>query len=170
MAKKSQGGVLLPCARRMYSEGLHIAEISRRLQVSEQSLFKWKYQSKKPGKDVDEWDRARIQRFENIQRLRDLFEREMNAAEAKAAGTITSSQVDALAKLSSMVQRWETIEKDANLKHAVEAREMDKPALFLEILEWIAKKLKQSDPQGLAILAKNFDLLAMDFKLEYTKK
>lgn len=41
---------------------------------------------------------------------------------------------------------------------------IDKPKQFLENIEFIAGALKEADPEGLKVLAKNFDLLISRFK------
>jgi hypothetical protein len=47
------------------------------------------------------------------------------------------------------------------------AVEIDRPKIFLENLEWIARALQETDPEGLKILARNFDQLTVKFKAEY---
>lgn len=46
---------------------------------------------------------------------------------------------------------------------------IDRPALFLEDLDFIANVLKETDPEGLKILARNFDLIVNRFKKEHAK-
>ena len=55
---------------------------------------------------------------------------------------------------------------DASLK--AEAQ-FDRPKVFLENLEWIARQLKETDPAGLKILAANFDHLIIRFKAEHAQ-
>lgn len=168
MARKGDFAILEPQAKRLYAEGRTLREIAEILDVSETTLGNWKRNSKFPDRDLDEWDRGREQRRSNIQRLRDLFEREMAAAEVAPAGSISPQQIDALSKLSSMVQRWERLEREAIEQAQAEnaAQVIDKPALFLETIEWIAGKLKDTDPAGLKVLADNFDGLVLQYKLE----
>lgn len=47
--------------------------------------------------------------------------------------------------------------------------DIDRPAVFLENIEWLAKTLKDMDPEGLKVLAKNFDALIIKYKAEYAK-
>jgi hypothetical protein len=47
------------------------------------------------------------------------------------------------------------------------APDLDRPALFLEDLEFIAQVLKEVDPEGLKILSRNFDLIMKRFKKEH---
>jgi hypothetical protein len=41
---------------------------------------------------------------------------------------------------------------------------LDRPALFLEDLNFIANILKETDPEGLKVFARNFDLIVARFK------
>jgi len=47
-----------------------------------------------------------------------------------------------------------------------DAAEIDRPKVFLENLEWIARALKDTDPEGLKVLARNFDHLTDKFRSE----
>lgn len=49
------------------------------------------------------------------------------------------------------------------------APEIDRPALFLENLQFVAGTLKEIDPEGLKVLARNFDLIVARFKAGLTK-
>ena len=47
--------------------------------------------------------------------------------------------------------------------------EFDRPAVFLENLQFVAATLKEIDPEGLKILARNFDQIVTRFKAALTK-
>lgn len=47
--------------------------------------------------------------------------------------------------------------------------EFDRPAVFLENLQFMAAALKDIDPEGLKVLARNFDLIVTRFKAAITK-
>jgi len=49
-----------------------------------------------------------------------------------------------------------------------EAR-VDRPALFMEAMEFIAGYLKEKDPEGLKVLAKNFDGIIEAFKVKHAQ-
>lgn len=51
----------------------------------------------------------------------------------------------------------------------IAAPDIDRPALFLEDLQFIANVLKDLDPEGLKILARSFDLIVARFKAEHAK-
>ena len=49
------------------------------------------------------------------------------------------------------------------------APEIDRPALFLEDLEFVAAILKEVDPEGLKVLARNFNLIVSRFKAAHAQ-
>ncbi len=167
MASKGDRASLEPEAIRLYADGHTLAAIGEQLEVSVTSLAKWKKGSKRPDCDQDEWDRARLQKRANIQRLKDLFERELAHVEAQPAGNISAPAMDALSKLGALVKRWDEVDR-AEAAASQVAPEIDRPAVFLENLQWIAGKLKESDPEGLKVLGSNFDTLINQFKAEFT--
>ena len=59
--------------------------------------------------------------------------------------------------------RLETMADRKEKKHEIVAK-IDKPSIFLENMEFIASVLKDTDPEGLKALAKNFDELISRFK------
>ena len=74
MLFRSDRALLEPQAMRFYADGFALSDIAAQLDVSVTSLSRWKEESRRPGADMDEWDRGRAQKRSNIQRLRDLFE------------------------------------------------------------------------------------------------
>ncbi len=157
MAAKGDKARLYDVAMRMYAEGAGLTAIEEALSVSRQTLSQWKADSKRPSDELDEWDRARQQKRNNAQRLRDLFDRELGEIENTSPGQVTAVSLDAVTKLGTLVQRWEQMETGPSF---------DRPKVFLENLQWIAGWLRENDPEGLKVLATNFDALTMAFKLE----
>jgi hypothetical protein len=153
-------------AIRLYADGQTIEEISIATGVSSTSLYKWKAQSLVPGQAMDEWDRARASKRSNSIRLRGLFERELEYAEQQAPGSISAPSMDALSKLGALVKRLDDVERAEASRSEVKV-EVDRPALFMENMEWLATKLKDLDPEGLKVLARNFDALIISFKAEH---
>jgi hypothetical protein len=49
------------------------------------------------------------------------------------------------------------------------APDLDRPALFLEDFDFIANILKEVDPEGLKVMARNFDLIVARFKADHAK-
>jgi transposase-like protein len=163
MAAKGDRAVLEPQARLMFGDGKAISEISKTLGISENSLYRWKSESRIPGEDMDGWEKDRFQKRSVAERIRALFLRELKAAEDSTAGSINASIGDTLQKLGSLAVRWEEVERNSSGG----SLNIDRPKIFLENLEWIARALQETDPEGLKILARNFDQLTVKFKAEY---
>lgn len=62
--------------------------------------------------------------------------------------------------------RLETLAEKREKKTELTAK-IDRPALFMEAVEFIAGVLKDSDPEGLKVLANNFDGLITAFKAKH---
>ncbi len=63
--------------------------------------------------------------------------------------------------------RLATLADKKEKKQEVAAPKIDRPALFMEAVEFIAGVLKDTDPEGLKILARNFDGLITAFKARH---
>jgi len=163
MAVKGERAILEPQARLLFGDGKGISEISETLGVSETSLYRWKSESRVPGEDMDGWEKDRFQKRSVAERIMGLFLRELKAAEDMAEGSVSSATGDSLAKLGSLAVRWAEVERSASGK----ALDIDRPKIFLENLEWLARALQETDPEGLKVLARNFDQLTVKFKAEY---
>ncbi len=111
MATKGVKASLEPQARRMYADGMGVTEIARTLDVSKTTLLRWKADSGVPGDDQDAWDRARAQKRGNIQRLRDLFEEQLEYLETLSPGERTAPMMDTLSKIGALLERWDKMEK-----------------------------------------------------------
>jgi len=111
MATKGDRAILEPQAIRMYADGHSLAAIGESLGVSVTSLSRWKAESKAPSDELDGWDRARSQKKGNIQRLRDLFEDQLQFLEDQHASARTAPMMDTLAKIGALLERWDKMEK-----------------------------------------------------------
>lgn len=120
MATKGDKAVLYPQATRLYADGYGLSSISEQLGVSVTSLTTWKKDSKVPSETMDEWDRARAQKRGNIQRLRDLFEDQLAHLENCSAEDRTAQKMDALAKMGSLLEKWDKFEKAQRVADEVE--------------------------------------------------
>jgi transposase-like protein len=110
MGVKGDKAVKAPLAQRLYADGLCLAEIARRLDVSETSLRAWKEEARIPGEELDGWDKARAQKRGNIARLKDLFERQLAFLEGLRPDEVSAPMMDTLAKLGALVERWDKVE------------------------------------------------------------
>ena len=116
-----------PIARQMYLSGATLAEIARQIDVSVNTLSTWKGDTK-PADGPDEWDRARMQKRGNIQRLRDLFERQLEYTENLNPAEISAPLMDTLSKLGALIERWdraETVVKKLENLEKTAAKEPD---------------------------------------------
>ena len=165
MAAKGDKARLYDVAFRMYTaDGKSLTDIEAALGVSRQTLSSWKADTLTPGDDRDEWDKAKAQKRANVQRLKNLFNRELQFVEEQPAGSISAASMDALAKLGSLVRNWEAVERA--VAEAAQGPGFDRPKVFLDNLQWLAAWLQANDPEGLKVLAENFDALTMAFKTE----
>lgn len=76
--------------------------------------------------------------------------------------SLTRGQIDnqALYAYSNILK---TLVDFAN-KKKTEVAEVDRPAVFLESLKFVAETLKEIDPEGLKIFAKSFDAIVTRYK------
>jgi len=107
----------------------------------------------------DEWRKRRQERVGRKRALKESLEKLAESMVAQAETTKHSQDVHAaigLAKLTLLQEK-----KQAEVSPAVA---LDHPRVFLENLEFVAGFLKDRDPEGLKILARNFDALITAFK------
>jgi transcriptional regulator with XRE-family HTH domain len=158
-----------PLAKDLYAQGSTLTEISERLDVSVTSLSKWKAESKRPSVDLDEWDQARQGHRAFVDELRAMFKEQLTYVKALKPAERDSAVMDTLSKTAAIVRKWDDIERAeaAKAQEGQAAPEIDRPALFLGNLEWLAIKLRDMDPEGLKVLARNFDALIIQFKSEH---
>lgn len=158
MAEKGARVQLEALARQMYIDGKTLTAIEEELGVSRQTLSAWKGQTKKPGEEFDEWDKARTRKASFGLRMEALLERELTFAEERQPGAIEGCTLDNLSKLGALVVKFKTVES--------QGAGYDKARVFLEAMEFIAEYLKENDPEGLKVLAKNFDGIILAFKVK----
>ena len=158
MAEKGARTQLEPVARQMYIDGQSLTAIEAVLGVSRQPLSAWKAQTKKPNEEFDEWDKARARKASFGLRMEALLERELTFAEDRLPGAIDGGSLDNLSKLGSLVVRFRSVEG--------QGAGYDKAKVFLENVQWIVAWLREHDPEGLKVLATDFDAMTMQFKTE----
>jgi hypothetical protein len=111
MAVKGDRARLYDVAMRMYTDGASLTDIEATLGVSRQTLSAWKADTRRPGDDQDLWDKGRAQKIDGVQRILNLYYRELGALEEQPAGSLSSTQVDAISKLGALVMKWEQREE-----------------------------------------------------------
>ena len=92
-------------------------------------------------------------------RMEALLERELTYAEERQPGAIEGASLDNLSKLGSLVVKFRAQESNNGVGY-------DKAKVFLENIQWIVAWLQENDPEGLKILATDFDAMTMKFKAE----
>lgn len=80
----------------------------------------------------------------------------------KAAESLNPQDIYAAVRLESVAARQSHKREEAG-------PDIDRPRLFLEDMEFIAATLQEVDPEGLKILARNFDLIMNRFKEAHEK-
>lgn len=118
MGSKGDRAAKEPLAQKLYADGMSLTDISKQLDISDTTLRRWKEESRVPssagsgqaGEDVDGWDRARQQKRGNIQRLKDLFERQLEYVELLNPEEVTAPMMDTLSKLGALVEKWDKAE------------------------------------------------------------
>ena len=143
----------------MFIDGKSLTAIETEFGVSRQTLSVWKGQTKKPSEDLDEWDKARARKANFGLRMEALLERELTYAEERQPGAIEGASLDNLSKLGSLVVKFRAQESNNGVGY-------DKAKVFLENIQWIVAWLQENDPEGLKILATDFDAMTMKFKAE----
>lgn len=154
MADKGDKARLYDVAMRMYVDGSSLTDIEAALDVSRQTLSRWKADSQRPSDEMDAWDRAKQQKRGNVQRLRDLFERELTSLEESKAGSLNNVSIDAITKLGTLVQRWEQMEQAAALKDSAQ-----RAALFLDFLRDLISFGGRHDADLVRVIENNFDAI-----------
>ena len=178
MAKKGVRASLEPICFRLYGQGWTLSAMSARFEVSVTTLSKWKKESLSPGQPMDDWDLKRQSNIDDGETLRQLFNEQKSYVLGLQVSQRDTRIFDALSKAGANYRHWEKHERDAaaallaemTTAESSEGADIDRPAIFLETLEWIALKLKETDPEGLKVLARNFDTLVIQFKSENAKE
>lgn len=140
MGQKGDRAAKEPQAMRLYADGHSLVEISRQLDISDTTLRRWKSESLVPGETIDGWDKQRAQKRGNIQRLRDLFERQLAYIESLNPCEVTAPMMDTLSKLGALVERWDKVEK-AQAVAAEVVSEVRKSGLSDDAAEEIRRKI-----------------------------
>jgi hypothetical protein len=152
MAEKGAYHVLMPLVRQTYIETGKLSLAAEKHGVSRQTATEWK------NKDGDEWDKARERKSTFGLRMESLLERELTYAEDRKPGTIEGGTLDNLSKIGALVVKFKAVEGQGST--------YDKAKVFLENMQWIVTWLRENDPEGLKVLAADFDAMTMAYKSE----
>ena len=152
MAEKGARASLEAVVRQTYIETGNLSLAAETHGVSRQSAAEWK---RRAG---DEWDKARERKASFGLRMEALLDRELEYAESRVAGAVEGGTLDNLSKLGALVVKFKATESQGN--------GYDRAKVFLENLQWIVSWLRENDPEGLKVLAADFDAMTMQFKTE----
>jgi len=153
MAVQGDKARLYDVAFRMYSsDGKTLTDIAEAMGVSRQTLSAWKASTLTPGQDMDEWDRAKQQKRSNVQRLRALFDRELQFLEDAPPGGLPPASLDGITKLGTLVQRWEAADRENSLKDMAQ-----RAALFLDFVRDLIEFFSRHDAAVVNGIEENFD-------------
>ena len=155
MPRKGYGDTVRTDAESLYVEdGLSYDDIADELHVSANTIKRW-------GADGGWVER----RNEFVRRRRTLKAKLLELREtmmSKAIGSTEAQDAHAVIHLEKLALVQEGKADAGTL-------EIDRPKVFLEDLEFIAETLKETDPEGLKVLAKSFTMLISRFKERHAK-
>lgn len=140
-------------------EGKTFDEVSELTGVSVAQLKRWATGNEEL--EILSWnDRKKEYRttLSNIQRDTVLLRKQMMK---QALGSLNPQDLYAVIKLETMAARQDKKEE--------KTVRTDRPALFLEDMEFVAKVLKEVDPEGLKVFAENFDVIIEKFKEQHAQ-
>lgn len=137
-------------ARDLYIiEGMTLEQVAREIELPETTIKRW-------GAE-DGWaDKRREYRqsIGEIKRKRVLLRK---ALIDKALQTLDPQDIYAASRLEATSRKDEPRAAETQV-------EVDRPKLFLEDMEFIAGVLKEIDPEGLKVFARNFEVIVERFK------
>jgi len=140
MARKGDRAYLEPEARRRYVAGETLSAIAEALEVSVTSLARWKADTAPADGGPDEWARARQQRISRAQRVRDLYDGQLEFVEGLRPAERTGPVMDSLSKLGALVERMDKLEA-ARAVAADVAKTAAAAGLTEDTVEAIRKKI-----------------------------
>lgn len=135
-------------------DGLTFDQVAKETGVSVTQLKNWS--------GAEGWREKREEYRVNKQSIRSTVTKLRKQLAIDALSTSDPQKVFAFIRLEALAGRQE--------KKAVDAPKIDRPAIFMEDLEFIASVLKDRDPEGLKILANNFDVMIEQIKAKYASE
>ena len=135
-------------------DGLTLEQVARETGISIQSLRKWSAEEGWRDKK-----REYRQALSEIKRKTVLLRKKLIE---KAFDSLEPQDIYAAVRLENVAVKHTPKKEDTE-------PDIDKPSLFLENMEFITGFLKDHDPEGLKVLARNFDTLIEEFKKTHAK-
>lgn len=139
-------------AEELYVEhGYTYEQLVEALQIGRSTLLKW-------GADR-EWKSRRDEYLEAQRNLKQSLRKLRQAMLAKASVNLDPQDVYAVIRLEKLAEEKRRKPEDDGAKP-----DIDRPKVFLEDLEFVANVLKDVDPEGLKVFARNFEEIVKRFK------
>jgi uncharacterized protein YjcR len=135
-------------------EGLTFDQVAQKTGVSVTQLKTWSADEK--------WREKREEYRASMKEIKGNMAKLRKDLSAKAVKSLDPQDIYAFVRLENVAGKQDKRKEETVTK-------IDRPALFLEAMEFIAGILKDSDPEGLKVLAKNFDSLIEKFKVKYAE-
>jgi len=134
---------------------LNHEEIARRLDIGLGTVKRWSTDGN--------WKALREEYFERRRMLKSNLARLRENMMERAASNLDPQDVYAVIRLEKLARERESRGQEST------APDVDLPKIFLENMEFVAEVLKDVDPQGLKVLARNFDVIVNRFKEQYAQ-
>lgn len=170
MADRQVKGIkakLEPKAKELYGLGYSIPEIHDILDVSENTLRRWKSESRSPSEGLDGWDLARKQSYELLSDITTLIQTLVREARLNPKDT---GIPDAVAKWSSVARNMREDKRKASewVMKLQDEQEVvsgyDKGEVFIENLRFVMQKLKEYAPASIKLIAEHLPTITEEFK------
>ena len=150
MPRKEHSFEMRQMAEELYvEEGLTYEEVSRQLEIGVNTVKTW-------GAD-GKWTDRRKEYLEARRTLKENLAKLRQAMIEKATNNLDPQDVYAVIRL-------EKLARERRQKQEEQGPDIDRPRVFLENLEFVVDVLKELDPEGLKVLARNFDTIIHRFK------
>lgn len=140
-------------------DGMTLEEISLEMRISDRTLANWSAEGGWTGKRKEY--RSSIA---DIQKTSLSLKKELISKALKTLQSMESIDPQDMHGFRSVLAAADIKEKESH-KDA----DIDRPKIFLEDMEFMAEILKELDPEGLKILARNFDVIIGRFKERHAK-
>lgn len=121
MGRKGDRAAKEPLARDLYAQGKTLDEIGALLDLSRQTLSQWKAESQRPGQAADDWELGRGQRRGVVERLRAMLDEQLAYLHELRPEERSSPLWDSVAKLMSVLEKYDRVDKAARAADAVAA-------------------------------------------------
>jgi hypothetical protein len=133
-------------------DGLTYEQVAEKVSVALNTIKSWAAQG--------DWRNKRTEYRESLRDIRSNITNLRRSLFQKACESLDPQDIYAAVGLERLAVAKE---KKQELRQAP----VDKPAFFLESIEFVVSVLKEIDPQGLKVIATNFDTIVKRFKEQH---